>query len=418
VAAGAAAAAALGAAYAAWRLRHSGLWRRWPLARCSPRRECYLSERTASAKPRPGYRSFPKPFPNGWVFIGPSTAVPRAKVLPIEVCGRHLVAFRAADGTLGVLDAFCSHMGTHMGYGGYVSGECLVCPYHEWEFDATGKLRRIPYAPDEGRADCTRARNDMRSYPVLERHGMAFVWIHADGGEPWDLDRLLNLPDEKGLRPIARFVEDDYLMHAMEPSHNSTDWYHFQTVHSVMSQHWRARWQWLQIDQIIKPPRSHVEGSEDDDGSRIECKDLLIVDEVIRGVKLLNGWVRLPERLASGIATSQVRFSGPLLACFIIEVAFFGPLVLLMPITPTAPFVTHLEFWSFAGPRWPWLFAYVLARLIRNTVGQDREVWEHRAHPMPRNQVKGDYSWTRYDKWLQHFYTESSIGWDSCELSW
>lgn len=309
-------------------------------------------------------------------------------------------------------------MGTHLGYGGYVSGGCLVCPYHQWEFDTKGKLCKIPYAPRDGEADCARERNDVRSYPAKERHGMVFVWLHADGAEPWDVDWMLSLPDKPGLRPIARFIEDDYLMHPMEPSHNSCDWYHFSTVHSTMCQHWLAKWQWVSVDQTIRPARSSRGGDLDDDGSRIERRDLLIIDEAIRGVGMLNGWLRLPERFASKLATSQVRFSGPLIACFLIDIIFFGPLVVMMPITPTGPFVSHLEFWSFAGPRWPWLLAYIFTRFIRNTVSQDREVWEHRAHPMPRNWVKGDYSWSKYDKWLQSFYSESSIQWDSHDLTW
>jgi phenylpropionate dioxygenase-like ring-hydroxylating dioxygenase large terminal subunit len=56
-----------------------------------------------------------------------------------------MVAFRGTDGRAGVLDAFCPHLGTHLGHGGTVDGNNLKCPYHSWEFDADGKCHSIPY---------------------------------------------------------------------------------------------------------------------------------------------------------------------------------------------------------------------------------------------------------------------------------
>jgi len=403
---------------ATWRLLLALRRRRgWPTESCSPQRNFVYKEKQASSKKRPGYSSFPLPYPNGWVFVCPSSAVPKAKVLPIEVCGRQFVAFRTENGIVGVLDAYCSHMGTHLGYGGYVANGCVVCPYHEWAFNTGGKLTHVPYAPNGGKVDCDRERNHMKSFPVVEANGMVFVWIHADGAEPWDLTPFVSLPAEKGLRFVGRIIDDDYLMHPMEPSHNSCDWYHFKTVHSSLSQHWLSSWTWVNVDQTINPARSHCEGSVDDDGSLVQNPESLIIDEVINGIALLNGLINLPKIVCEAFR-SQVRFSGPLLAHFHIEVACLGTAIIYMPITPTAPFVSHMEFWAFASPRFPWFLAYLLAQSIRMTVNQDREVWENRAHPMPRNRVKGDYNWNKYDQWLKYFYSENSIGWDSPDLTW
>jgi len=390
---------------------------RWPNESCSPQRKIVYKERQGTFRRRPGYSDFPPPYPNGWVFVCPSFAVPRAKVLPIEVCGLQLVAFRTEDGVLGVLNAFCSHMGTHLGFGGYVANRCVVCPYHEWAFDTSGKLTHIPYADNGGKADCAREKNHMKSYPVVEANGMVFVWIHADGAEPWDLQSFISVPEEKGLRFITRIIDDDFLMHPIEPSHNSCDWYHFKTVHSTLSQHWLSRWTWVNVDQTIEPARSHCEGSVYDDGSPIQNKEVLIIDEVINGISLLNGLIELPKRVCK-LFKAQVRISGPMLVCFHIQVEWLGTAIIFMPITPTAPFVCHLEFWAFASPQFPWFLAYLLTQSIRFTVNQDREVWENRAHVMPRNRVKGDYNWNKYDHWLKYFYSQNSIGWESPDLSW
>jgi phenylpropionate dioxygenase-like ring-hydroxylating dioxygenase large terminal subunit len=52
--------------------------------------------------------------------------------------GLELVVFRGADsGAVSVLDAYCPHLGAHMGVGGQVVGDCMECPFHKWQF-ATG----------------------------------------------------------------------------------------------------------------------------------------------------------------------------------------------------------------------------------------------------------------------------------------
>jgi len=376
------------------------------------------SQRVPSAQKRVGYKSFPPPYPNGWVFVGGSDAVPKGRVLPLDVCGRQLVAFRDEQGTLSVLDAYCSHMGTHLGYGGYVSDGCVVCPYHQWAFNGQGALTHIPYSEGNGHADCARTRNHLKAYYVVERHGMMFVWLHADDADPWDLTWYVDTPTQNRCRFVTRHIDQDYLMHPMEPTHNTVDWYHFQTVHSTLGQHWLSWWKWIRVDQTIKPPRMNSAGSLDDDGTPIKQKDVMITDELIKGISLLNGLIRLPKWMAERLATTQVRMSGPLLVVFRVDLALFGTLILLMPLTPTAPFVTHTEYWVFAGPSMPSILARVLARAMIFTVNQDREVWEHRVHVAPRNTVKGDFNPSRYDRWLQGFYSESSVQWDSPDLSW
>ena len=47
--------------------------------------------------------------------------------------------FRTEAGEVAVLDAFCPHMGAHLGHGGKVEGGGLVCPFHAWKFDGAGK---------------------------------------------------------------------------------------------------------------------------------------------------------------------------------------------------------------------------------------------------------------------------------------
>jgi phenylpropionate dioxygenase-like ring-hydroxylating dioxygenase large terminal subunit len=55
--------------------------------------------------------------------------------------------------------------------GGWVKGNCIVCPYHGWEYERNGQCTKIP-ANLEGKAIPNRARVD--SYPTQEKYD--FVW--------------------------------------------------------------------------------------------------------------------------------------------------------------------------------------------------------------------------------------------------
>lgn len=389
----------------------------WPPGSCYPVKSLYQKKKVASAVKRYGYKDFPPPYPNGWVFVCYSKKLKAGGVLPIDVCGRRLVLFRASDGKVGVLDAFCPHMGTHLGYGGVVRGGNLVCPYHLWQFNRLGELQSMSFG---GRATAEKgaAKCNTKGYPTYEKHGHILVWLHADDEEPWDPD-VLDYPTTMGLRPICKFTDDDMMMHCMEPSHNSADWFHFSTVHSAMGQHWLSRWKIIHADHILHPARCSMTDSKNDDGTPIVRPERLLIDEQLERVRFFGGLFTVPGTLLNRHIQSQVRFSGPLISVFVITTSLFGKLVLYFFLTPTEPFVTHVEWSCFADRRWPWILAYVLAKTIRYTANQDREVWEHRAHGV-RNTVKGDYDYDGYFRWLGQFYSKSSTTWDTAyeDLTW
>jgi phenylpropionate dioxygenase-like ring-hydroxylating dioxygenase large terminal subunit len=55
--------------------------------------------------------------------IGWSEEFVPGTVKAMKYLGSDLVAYRTYDGRLSVLDAYCPHMGAHLGYGGCVDGE-------------------------------------------------------------------------------------------------------------------------------------------------------------------------------------------------------------------------------------------------------------------------------------------------------
>ena len=46
---------------------------------------------------------------------------------------REMIGWRTASGEAVVMDAYCEHLGAHLGYGGQVEGEVIQCPFHGWQ---------------------------------------------------------------------------------------------------------------------------------------------------------------------------------------------------------------------------------------------------------------------------------------------
>ena len=116
--------------------------------------------------------------PAGWFQIGWSTDFPRRKHRAKQYFGEEVVVFRADDGTLRALDAYCGHMGAHLGYGGEVCGDRVVCPFHGWEWNGEGRNVCIPYQDRPNRAV------RIRSWPVIEQNDIVYLWHHRDGSGP------------------------------------------------------------------------------------------------------------------------------------------------------------------------------------------------------------------------------------------
>lgn len=116
--------------------------------------------------------------PSGWFQIGWSAEFPPGEVHPLRYFGRRLVCFRSADGRLAVTDAHCPHMGAHLGHGGRVDGEDLVCPFHGWRWSSDGRNTAIPYS-------ATTSRQRLRTWPVRERSGVVYLWHDEAGRDPY-----------------------------------------------------------------------------------------------------------------------------------------------------------------------------------------------------------------------------------------
>lgn len=165
----------------------------------------------------------PRPaIPNGWLGIGYSQDVGQGQVVSRHILGCDLVMFRGNSGALSVADAYCPHLGAHLG-GGSVVDDCLRCPYHHWHFGRDGACTQVPYSK-------VVPKTGLSTWPVREINGFIFVWHHAGGAEPsWEIPPHPALSD-----PDYGFVatrEHLFRGHPQDISENGADFAHFIAIH-------------------------------------------------------------------------------------------------------------------------------------------------------------------------------------------
>ena len=106
-----------------------------------------IAWRTADVpnRPSPEDRKLDTVFPFGWFAVSYSDELAVGEVKPVRYFARDMVVWRGEDGQARVLDAYCRHLGAHMGHGGRVNGNDLECPFHAWQYNEAGAVTHIPY---------------------------------------------------------------------------------------------------------------------------------------------------------------------------------------------------------------------------------------------------------------------------------
>jgi len=146
-------------------------------------------------------------FKNFWYSIQHGSKVTEQPI-QVKVLGQNLVVWRDDAGRPVVQSDVCVHRGGSLAGGWVQKGtnghNCVVCPYHGWQFDDSGACVRIPAAkPDV--AIPRKARTD--TYPAVERYG--FIWAFL--GDLPESERP-PLPELPGLDPVPGAVAEGYRM--------------------------------------------------------------------------------------------------------------------------------------------------------------------------------------------------------------
>ena len=103
---------------------------------------------------------------------------------PVRMLGQKLVLYRLASGEVAALEDACPHRKLPLSMG-RIRGDHVECGYHGMTFNAQGACVRAPGMASPPSRAC------VRSYPVVSRYGLLWVWM----GDPAraDPDRLFQV---------------------------------------------------------------------------------------------------------------------------------------------------------------------------------------------------------------------------------
>ncbi len=163
-------------------------------------------------------------FPSGWFLIGLSNEFPKGKVKPIKVFDRELVGFRTLSGTIAFLDAYCPHLGAHLGHGGCIVGETIRCPFHGLCFNTNGQCVKT-YSKNSSSEKLL-----IKKWSVYENAGLIFIWYDQDeSSNPlWEIPHF----NPEGCSPYLAY-SSIVPAHPLDTNENSVDIRHFFDVHNV-----------------------------------------------------------------------------------------------------------------------------------------------------------------------------------------
>ena len=322
------------------------------------------------------------PIPFGWFAVAASANLAPGGVQPLFFFEQHLVLFRTEDGQAHLTGAFCPHLGAHLGHGGTVEGNALVCPFHGWRFDGSGACVGVPYASAmparAARGPC------LRSYPVIERSGKVWAWYHPRQLAPlFELDSVPELGDPEWSEPDRYEWEVDAPI--QEAGENAVDVAHFVTVHGA------AEVPKAKIDLVghRRETRLTVMAPAIDDNGNLDLGRMVPAELVT-------------TNCGPGMGTQVFR-----LGCHVVMLATVAP------ITARRMKMTFAFTWPLGLSDSAQMVARGLSAEIVRQVNQDIPIWEHKAyheHPML---CDGDGPIAKYRRWFRQFYDDGGESTDA-----
>lgn len=320
-------------------------------------------------------KRYDQPIPFGWYALEYSDQLANGEVKPLRYLDRDLVLFRTESGEARVLDAYCPHLGAHLGYGGQVKGELIACPFHGWQFDSQGVCQDVPYAKNMPPRVVN--KQTIASFPTVERNRMIWAWYHPAGAAP-------NFEVEE----IPEFCSSDYTeletydwkidTIIQEAGENGADVAHFMFVHSATE---------MPVGEVT-------------------------MDGVRRTTAIKNKVPRINEQGELSSSADDWEYIhvnstnvGPGQTIQRISRAF--EVMMMGTVTPIDDQSIHLRF-NFTMPREQTDMNRFMAEATRDNIAhgveQDIPIWDHKRFVDDPILCDGDGPIAKYRKWFSQFY--------------
>jgi len=322
--------------------------------------------------------------PTGWFQVAWSDEVGVGDVHKMTYFGQEMIAWRSETGRVTVMNAYCEHLGAHLGHGGKVVGEVLQCPFHGWQWNSEGRNVCIPYEdrPNRGRR--------IKTYPVVERNESIYIWHDVHGREPFfdapDVFASFNDGSNRAdYYPQQRLFERGLEMHPQYVLENGVDFAHFKFVHNtpiipVFTRH--------DFDQ----PWSYVDFTITFEGDEQQS-----IDDVKSGVEAINGGLGIAVTKSWGMVDNRT----------------------ISAITPVDEYTSDVRFMVYIGrpkgevrnPERAQAKAAEFGQEVIRQFSQDIEIWAHQRYSDPPALSSSEYAgFTAIRNWAKQFYPDGTGG--------
>lgn len=140
---------------------------------------------------------------NTWYVALWADELPAGKLVSQTMLGDPVLLFRQENGKPAAIIDRCSHSFAPLSMGKLLPGGTVQCAYHGLQFDGSGKCVKNPHG------NCSiPAAAHLRSFPVVERHKLIWIWMGDAPPEP------AKIPDFSCLdtAPAEHITDSGYLM--------------------------------------------------------------------------------------------------------------------------------------------------------------------------------------------------------------
>lgn len=305
-------------------------------------------------------------YPNGWFQVTYSHELESGQAMPLRYFGRDLVLFRTESGEARLLDAFCPHLGAHLGHGGKVRGECIECPFHAWKFDGSGACVEVPYAKK------IPPKAAIQPWTIREVNGLIMAWYHHGGEQPaWHIPELPEYQSEEWTP--YQYADWKIRTHNQEMAENSCDSAHFLYLHGTQ-----------EMPRTTAEMNDHVLHS---------CSNAPMMTPRGR----VDGNI---DVLAYGFGFTLTRFTGLVETLLVSSATTIDEEYVQLRFTFTVKKLVNEGVTSTVGA--------AFQREIRRQLEQDIPIWENKVY-LPRPMlVDGDGPIGIFRRWSKQFYDRSA----------
>ncbi len=336
-----------------------------------------LPDRAAAAPPPRAADQPRRPYPDGWFAVAFSADVPPGRVLRTRLMGEDLVVYRTRSGHVRVVEPYCPHLGAHLGYGGTVEGEEIVCPFHRFAFGLDGACTRTGYGTRPPVAH-------LGQRLVRERNGAILAWHHHAAAAPdWEVPELPTADFPGPYRATHTIVD-----HPQEIVENAVDIGHIGPIHNYRNIYIRR-------PMTLDGPRFTIGPAAQRMFPLLGAVDVIFDVEVHGlGYICVDAW--LPQLRTMALFQAMATPIDPTHIALRFSVAIRAGKPERTPSARTLLLSRALT--------------VVLAPAFRRDLTLDFPIWENKAYVERPRLAKGDGPIPAFRRWAEQFYAGCAAG--------